>query len=440
MFLSTLGLNEGQMRAMLQEKRPKKGTSVKKQSRCATRSHIRAKQFVERLLEKLPKMPSHFARAQSDKLYLQEDFTSIRDVYSFVSRRAKAKGIKMMVWSAFLEIFHQKKLSVHPLKKDCCDDCEMYRLGYMSEEDFFKHRQQVTEARLEKENDKKAASANVLHLIADVQKILLLPLIKNNNQYYKTKLQMRNYTIYNLHNKKVRCKIWVETEAGCSANVFASMLSSFIEECLQENPKITEIIIWTDNCCHQNKNVLLSNVLLYLAMKYNIVITQKYFVIGHSQNEADSAHSCIERCVKKRRIYTPKMYVEAITQARKFGPDRDCNEGYEVDLLDYTVFKDFCGVKYYSQIRPGHGAGDPTVGDIIALRYTPNGKMYFKMEGFTSPWSEMPHQLPNPTCFIKERLYESRIPIKASKYKDLQFLKKFIPKKHHHFYDTLPYQ
>lgn len=68
-------------------------------------------------------------------------------------------------------------------------------------------------------------------------------------------------------------------------------------------------------------------------------ITHKFLIKGHTQNENDSAHSVIERNIKKALksgpIYTPDQYVLIIRTAKKTG------RAYKVNELNYTLFKDF---------------------------------------------------------------------------------------------------
>lgn len=61
----------------------------------------------------------------------------------------------------------------------------------------------------------------------------------------------------------------------------------------------------------------MANALLNLAMIYGVTIEQKFLEVGHTQMEADSVHSTIERCIRKRTIYVPADYEEICNKARK---------------------------------------------------------------------------------------------------------------------------
>ncbi|KAG8247453.1 hypothetical protein J6590_108779 [Homalodisca vitripennis] len=93
----------------------------------------------------------------------------------------------------------------------------------------------------------------------------------------------------------------------------------------------------------------------------------------------------------------------------------------------------------YQSIRPGRGKGDPTVYDIAAIRYNPNGKIETKLD-FKSSYVELPRR-PKQGMFVTAfpPLYHQKVPVKSSKYKDLQDLKCVLPQDCHAFYDQLPH-
>ena len=143
-------------------------------------------------------------------------------------------------------------------------------------------------ARNEKGKDKELAidNANVKVFTMDAQGVLLCPAIEASAVYFKTKLACHNFTTYNLASKEVTCYFWHEGEGGLTFNNFASCIVNQVEGVL--NPHIEEVIIFSDGCCYQNRNVTLSNALEHTAMKNIVIITQKYLERGHTQMEVDS--------------------------------------------------------------------------------------------------------------------------------------------------------
>lgn len=64
----------------------------------------------------------------------------------------------------------------------------------------------------------------------DLQSVLLCPKSTVSLLYYKMKLVVHNFTIFNVKAKDGYCFIWNETEGGVGSNEFASILIAFITE------------------------------------------------------------------------------------------------------------------------------------------------------------------------------------------------------------------
>ena len=129
----------------------------------------------------------------------------------------------------------------------------------------------------------------------DLQSLLLCPRSNISSLYYKTKLAVHNFTIFNIKTADGHCFIWNETEGGLTSNEFSTIITSFILSQLPLPNNANKIILYSDGCCYQNRNSTLSNALLHIAITKQIVIEQKYLEKGHTQMEADSMHSTIER-------------------------------------------------------------------------------------------------------------------------------------------------
>ena len=98
--------------------------------------------------------------------------------------------------------------------------------------------------------------------------------------------------------------------------MFAYIHYIHFENYVKANPGKKHYIIWSDNCCHQNKNVTVANLLYHLARKY-VTIDKFFFVTGHTQMEYDSMHSPIERNIRMIDIFTPTEYAVLFRISRK---------------------------------------------------------------------------------------------------------------------------
>ncbi|RVE41537.1 hypothetical protein evm_013814 [Chilo suppressalis] len=281
------------------------------------------------------------------------------------------------------------------------------------EEDYQRHIQLKNLARSEKTNDKELAKCGKIHtLTADLQAVKLCPSLSASALYFKTKLAVHNFTVYNLGTNEVTCYWFDETACDLKATTYASFFVDYLRNLLSENLK--DVVIWTDGCTAQNRNAVVSNALLRLAMDKNVTITQKYLEKGHTQME----------------------YASLTKEARKKPFP------YKVIQPDHTFFKDYSAKEYqvYDSIRPGRSSGDNCVVDLRVLKYNANGTIEFKKH-FDEEFRPLPRRPRNISTLISEVpfLYSSRLPILESKYLHLQQLKTVIPSDCHHFYDNLPF-
>lgn len=387
------------------------------------------KSSLRNFLQGLPKMESHYCRASSQKMYLEPIWQSKMALFNQYKKYCEEKAYNPLSIKVFHDEFSALNLSLFRPKKDQCDLCISFKAGNSAEEVFKKHIERKHAAREEKTKDKE----NAIHVFTmDLQSTLLSPMLKASAIYYKKKLVVHNFTLYNLKTKDGYCFIWNEVEGGVTANEFSSIIYYFLETKATILPG-EEVILYSDGCSYQNRNVTLSNALLHLASSKNITIIQKYLVSGHTQMECDSMHSCIERRLRNREVYSPACYISAAKEAR-MNP-----KPFEVEYLCHTFFKNFSGLKYYQSIRPGSKPGDPVVTNLCALQYTPDLQIKYKLD-FSSEWKilERRTRRQNSSGQI-DFLYKKQIPIKKSKYDHLQQLKDVIPSDHHLFYDTLPF-
>ncbi|KAF4526938.1 hypothetical protein B566_EDAN013681 [Ephemera danica] len=453
LFLSTLGLKYAQMTNWLD---PKKDVNkppqqlVPKPSRPCRRKE---KVFIRETLNKLPRVPSHFCPAIIDKEFLQSDFKSLRDVHRFVTEEAKSTpDVGPITWSTFFSIFKSMNLAVHQLRKDSCDVCTSIRIDLKHEnltseekaeieKKLDEHIKSYREAMAEKKRDKRSGPKTTAW-VCDLQKVFSLPHLTTNTQYYLMKFQVRNWTTYNLKKSDATCRVWDETQGSVDTSDFASLWCDFVEEQIESDPDLEELIAWSDGCCSQNRNVTLANVLLTLAIKHKIIITQKFLVHGHTFNEGNVFHSGIEHMFQNTLIYSMEDCIEAIKGAQiqskaTSSSSADLVHPFRVRVMNFTDFKDYQKLSAYLSIHPGVGEASPnTVNQIRAMQYHPNGNIKYKLN-FNEDWKDLPHKNPQPVFEISDK-YISRIPVNPKKYQHLQQLKIFMPPQHHKFYEDVP--
>lgn len=389
--------------------------------------------FLNTFFDKLPKLPAHYCRRDSMKLYLENSFATMMDLYKFYKSTCEKENHKPLSRNIFNKTFREKNLSIYQQKKDQCNTCFSFKYGNVSEQEYKNHIERKEKARKNKTEDKeRAENGECVVLTMDLQAVKLCPFIPANQVYFKTKLCCHNFTVYDLSSKDATCYWFSEDQINeLKASTFTSCIIDYItENCLS---KKVPIIIYSDGCGYQNRNQVLSNALLNLAIQHGITIFQKYLEPGHTQMECDSVHSLIERKLKNKEIHLPSDYA-TITKEARSRP-----KPYIVKILDFSFFKDYSQSEHlrYSSIRPGKMAFDPVINDIKCIQYSKEGKITVKLD-YEQEFMDLPVR-PKRMGVILDYppLLNAPCKIKKEKFQHLQELKSVLPKDTHHFYDNL---
>nr|CAH7728671.1 unnamed protein product [Callosobruchus chinensis] len=184
MFLSTLGVGEWT------------DMSMQNRKRCSTKGQ---KEAMKMFLNDLPKMPSHYCRSSTARLYLEPVFQSKMDVYREYEKYCGTKSQKPFSEKIFFKTLEKENIKLYRPRKDQCDTCIAHTLGNIDDKTFNLHQRRKDLARSSKENDKKLcieSNGKILVITVDVQGVMLCPMLKASAIYYKTKLTVHNL----LHN------------------------------------------------------------------------------------------------------------------------------------------------------------------------------------------------------------------------------------------------
>lgn len=442
MFLGTLGLKEDMVHDWLANtEHGLKIRSAEEVQSLKTRSDrtlkIEKRNYLRQWFEILPKISSHYCRKDTNKLYLEQLFQSKVDLYRVYQDYCKSNGKSDYIVSnpIFDELFQEMNLSLYKPKKDRCDICCAFEMKNVTEADYANHTQRKERARQEKEEDKKKAiQGDNYTLTIDVQAVKICPVVNASAIYYKMKLNTHNFTVYNLATHESTNYWWNETEGDLSASTFATFLLHYIRERCSD-PKLP-IVIYSDGCCYQNRNVALANALFQYSLENSVIIEQKYLEKGHTQMECDSVHALIEKKLKNRFIHLPSDYMNVTREARK----KPCPlDSYYVT---HRFFKDYSQSKAwsYNSIRPGKKPNDPTVTDLRHLHYSPTERKILYKINFDDQLKALPvRNVKYPIITDYPSLHKERLPIKFKKWKHLQDLKHVLPDDCKEFYDNLPH-
>ncbi|CAH2015062.1 unnamed protein product [Acanthoscelides obtectus] len=154
MFLGTLGLEEWSVKSWVETSHygtPSSGAETNSR-RLPRKSQNDS--FITTFLEKLPKLPSHYCRKDTTKLYLEHEFSSYSDLYKAFVDYSKTQNTAPASRNTLIKWVHKKNIGIFKPRKDRCDTCVQY------------------ESQKEKNDDKEKAMQGVCHVITvDLQAV-----------------------------------------------------------------------------------------------------------------------------------------------------------------------------------------------------------------------------------------------------------------------------
>ncbi|KAL0860408.1 hypothetical protein ABMA27_009802 [Loxostege sticticalis] len=349
-FKNTLDINDRPIRTVIEKQNNVAGVLLATDKRGKHGQQKKVEEDIKKgiydFIEAIPKIESHYCRANTSKLYIDGGKT-IADIHKDYEDHCKMNDKPFGNYAMFYKIFTKDfNISFFMPKKDLCKIYHVYETANETEkqalkEDFEKHQEEKRLSRTEKENDKSKTDPDVLIAVYDLQAVVQLPKGNVSLFYYKCKLNVLNFTIHDIINKTTDCYVWDESNGNRGVNELGSCVLNYLKEACEAGK--TEIVFYSDNCAGQQKNKFIVGLYLYAVTTLNInKITHKYLIKGHTQNEGDAVHSLIERQVKRQErsvpLYTPESFVTAIKMAKKKGPP------FKVHELTHENFYDVKGI------------------------------------------------------------------------------------------------
>lgn len=154
-------------------------------------------------------------------------------------------------------------------KKDLCELCSIYKNLTASEREsmeskYLEHQEEKRLSRLEKEMEKKKVDKKFVVACYDLQAVLPLPMCKTSAFYYKSKLNVCNFTICDLAKDYCECYVWSEIDGLRGANEIGSCVLLYLKNKSEAlNDECLEITFYSDNCCGQQKNQFIFSMYMY---------------------------------------------------------------------------------------------------------------------------------------------------------------------------------
>ena len=454
MFLSTISIGGTVVDTALKKKNKESGIVMDDQRGkhmnrhnklpCAVRKNIR------KHLNSFPRVESHYLREQTHREYLEEGLT-IAKMYNLYKDWCEQRNFQAGKKWLYTDIFNTEfNLGFFKPKKDQCDVCEQYLNASDQEkaelqEKFEEHHKNKELSRAQKDLDKDRCCKENTFVCAcyDLQKVLPVPKSEVSPMYYKRKLAVYNFTIFNMGNKQGECFMWYEGIAQRGSNEVATSVNMFLEQKARDGVK--EVVFYSDNCAGQNKNTIIATMYAKVVATTDIEkITHNFLEKGHTQNEGDCMHSTIEKAIGKTPVFSPQQYYILARSAKKTGNPYTVHELATDDILDFHLIaqKTIHSVKLDDEKEKVQW----NMMRVFEVRKDSPNKFYFKYQYEEEEFKCMTYGGPSRrkkpvelSAMTIPPAYNGPRPISSKKFADLVKLCDIgaIPKVYHAFFQNL---
>nr|CAH7767959.1 unnamed protein product [Callosobruchus chinensis] len=344
MFINTLGISEKTLRTAM-SKRTEEGV-VEKERRGGRIKDLKEKDekvrgSVLEHIQRFPRMESHYCRKSTTREYLYADLT-VKKMFSLYEEENAGKDT-MCSYHTYRRVFRSLNLSFHHPKKDQCSLCMTYRQGTDEQKRaietvFVEHTNQKNAVRQKKDKVKELSKTypNIIaSAVFDLQQVITLPISNEAAIFYRKRLSVFNFTIYDIGNKECICFQWDETISKRGANEVSSCVASYLRDL--DNRGMFEVNLFADGCGGQNRNTIVFTMLLHTITNAKSLrnISLSFFETNHGQNEGDSAHSSIATAMSLvGNISVPSELPPIFRLARRAQP-------YKVMVMSSNSFFDY---------------------------------------------------------------------------------------------------
>lgn len=302
-------------------------------------------------IKSIPRIESHYLRKQTSREFISGGKT-LADLHRDYEKECREQGRSHGTYAAYRNIFLRDfNISFFVPKKDQCAFCEKVKNSDAKEvlaNVYESHRKEIELSRTEKAKDSDLAKqGKCVTACFDLQAVLPTPCGDVSAFYYKRRLSVLNFTIYDMGRNAGYCYVWHEGAGRRGPNEIASCLLQF----LQQNCDKDDVCFYSDNCAGQNKNKFIVALYLYAVSISDIAsITHKFLVTGHTQNEGDHLHSLIEKqkklVLKSGPISVPAQWITVIQMAKKRGNPLKVTEMDTQDFMDFKTLSKFYGTNF----------------------------------------------------------------------------------------------
>lgn len=405
-------------------------------------------QRVKEFIDKFPKYESHYTLHKStNRRFLAPDLSLPKMYALYCNDTPESERVSDFM---FRKVFNQHfNLSFHAPISDSCKKCDNLKIkidaasSQEAKEQFeLQKKVHLAKADSAKDNykiDKNLAKedTDVTVIVFDLMKTLPTPVISTGVCYYKRQLWTYNLGIHDAATDIATMCVWDETVASRGPQEIGSCLLRYIKE----NVKTKTLILYSDQCGGQNRNIKMATLCQYITSHPNYVVEKidhKFFVSGHSYLACDQDFGLIEKQKKFfKDIFIPDDWIKVIKAARKKNAfkimkmttdDFVSTKKLENNITNRKVTAEKSKVKWlsiqwllYHKIHPFS----------IFFKYSNNPEVLFENVNIKKRNSI------NIADLELDLLYPLGKQISVEKKKDLIELLQYIPPVYHDFYNNI---
>ena len=140
-----------------------------------------------------------------------------------------------------------------------------------------------------------------------------------NIVFYKRQMWTYNFGVHDCSNDMGSMYMWLESIASRGSKEVISCLNKH----LQKPSSATELIVFSDACGGQNRNINVAFYWIHVVCtpKYSYTtVNHKFMVSGHSYLPNDRDFGSIEKANRKQHVYIPEEWCKLVESCRRKNP------------------------------------------------------------------------------------------------------------------------
>lgn len=328
-FLQTFQVSDGRVTRAIKKLRQNKspGQDLRGKHKAAQKISEEQKQLCMEHISQFPAYQSHYSRHDNpDRKYLSPDL-NLRKMFRLYEEWCRSNHYEPVKEYFYRNVFNLKfNLHFHAPRQDTCKSCDKYKQLLDVEENETRkneldmqhtlHLRKAENARqsLKKDGEDAKENPEIYTITIDLQKALPFPKLSVSEAYYKRNMYCYNFGVHDVAKNIGYMYVWDETMASRGSQEVAACLKNHLKAVNKKH-----VIIYSDACTGQNRNIKLALTLMKLAQESASIdtIDHKFMVSGHSYLPNDSDFGLVEKESRGKTIFVPDDWYSIIKTARR---------------------------------------------------------------------------------------------------------------------------